>query len=156
MFLEEPCTPLNAAVMRKIADSTSIPLASGERNYTRWGFLPFFENYSLSVIQPDIGNCGGITEGKKICDMAYVYDVSVQTHCCSSPLVSAASLHLEAAIPNFMIHEHHITNTTPKNIETCKYNYQPKNGYFEIPELPGIGQELSDDAIKRATIETIR
>ena len=156
MFLEEGCTPLNPQVMRRIADNTDIPLATGERTYTRWGFLPFLENGSLSVIQPDIGNCGGITECKKICDMAHVYDVGVQTHVCSSPISVAVSLQLEAAIPNFVIHEHHIANTTAVTINECVHNYQPVNGYFEIPDLPGIGQELSDYALKHARIETVR
>lgn len=155
MFFEEPATPLNPQVMKKIADSVDIPLATGERTYTRWGFLPFLENGSISVIQPDIGNCGGITECKKICDMAHVYDVSVQTHVCSSPISVAVSLHLEAAIPNFIIHEHHIVNMTRSCIELGKYNYQPVNGYFDIPDLPGIGQELSDYALKNARIEEV-
>lgn len=156
MFLEEPCTPLNSKVMVKIADKTSIPLATGERTYTRWGFLPFLQDQSLTVIQPDIGNCGGVTECKKICDMAHIYDVSVQTHVCSSPISVAVSLHLEASIPNFMIHEHHITNTTPFNISQGKYDYQPVNGYIDIPELPGISQEISEDALKKALIETVK
>jgi L-alanine-DL-glutamate epimerase-like enolase superfamily enzyme len=155
MFYEEGTSPLNPALMRKIADSTSIPLATGERTYTRWGFLPFLENHSLQVIQPDIGNCGGITEAKKICDMAHVFDVSVQAHVCSSPLSVAVALHLEAAIPNFIIHEHHICNTLPSTIAECVYDYQPKNGYFEIPEIPGHGQDLSQAALKSARIETI-
>jgi L-alanine-DL-glutamate epimerase-like enolase superfamily enzyme len=156
MFLEEACAPLNPHVMRKIADQLDIPLASGERIYTRWGFLPFLENHSLTVIQPDIGNCGGVTEAKKICDMAHVYDVSVQTHVCSSPLSVAIALHLEAAIPNFIIHEHHIGNTMPSCVEMGEYDYQPVKGYFDVPELPGIGQEISGYAIKRAYIETIQ
>ena len=156
MFLEEGCTPLNPAVMRKIADATDIPLATGERTYTRWGFLPFLENHSLTVIQPDIGNCGGITECKKICDMAHIYDVGVQTHVCSSPLSVAISLHLEAVLPNFVIHEHHLVNTLPSRIAQCQHDYQPKNGHFEIPDLPGLGQDLSEDALKKAKIETIR
>lgn len=156
MFLEEPNTPLNAGTVRKIAEKTSIPLATGERTYTRWGFLPLLENHSLTLIQPDIGNCGGITEAKKICDMAHIYDVGVQAHVCSSPISVAVSLHLEAAIPNFYIHEHHITNTTPFNISQGKYDYQPVNGYMDIPELPGIGQEVSEDALQKAHIETIK
>ncbi len=156
MFLEEGCSPLNPGVMKKIADNIDIPLATGERTYTRWGFLPFLENHCLTVIQPDIGNCGGVTEGKKICDMAHIYDVGVQTHICSSPINLATSLHLEAAIPNFTIHEHHIALTLPSCIEMGKYNYQPKNGYYEIPDLPGIGQEVSDKAIASAVIETIK
>jgi L-alanine-DL-glutamate epimerase-like enolase superfamily enzyme len=156
MFLEEGCTPLNPMVMKRIAEGISIPLATGERTYTRWGFLPFFENQSLRVIQPDIGNCGGITECKKICDMAHVYDVSVQTHVCSSPISVAIALHLEAAIPNFIIHEHHLGNTLPSCVEMGKYDYQPKNGYLEIPEIPGIGQEPSEYSLGRAHIETVK
>lgn len=156
MFLEEPNTPLNPAVMKKIADNIDIPLAGGERTYTRWGFLPFFENGSLAMIQPDIGNCGGLTEAKKIADMAYIYDVGVQAHVCTSPIGVAAALHLEAAIPNFTIHEHHFANTTRSIIDQCEYDYQPVNGYFEIPDLPGLGQELSKMAVENAEIVTVK
>jgi L-alanine-DL-glutamate epimerase-like enolase superfamily enzyme len=142
--------------MKKIADAIEIPLATGERTYTRWGFLPFLENHSLHVIQPDVGNCGGVTECKKICDMAQIYDVSAQTHTCSSPVIVAVSLHLEAAIPNFIIHEHHLTNTLPSIVAQCKYDYQPVNGLYEIPEIPGHGQELSESALRAARIETIK
>ncbi|GFH42647.1 galactonate dehydratase [Lactococcus hodotermopsidis] len=155
MFLEEPTMPLNPKVFEKIQHQTSVPLATGERSYTRWGFQPFIDNQSLTVIQPDIGNCGGLTEAKKICDMAHIYDLSVQMHVCSSPLSVAISLHLETAIPNFMIHEHHITNTTPFNIAQCRYDYQPVDGYITAPDLPGIGQEISDEALSKARIETI-
>jgi L-alanine-DL-glutamate epimerase-like enolase superfamily enzyme len=156
MFLEEAAPPLNPRVMRKIARNIDIPLATGERTYTRWGFLPFLENHCLQVIQPDIGNCGGVTECKKICDMAQIYDVSVQTHVCSSPISVAVSLHLEAAIPNFIIHEHHVGNTLPSCVEMGKYDYQPEQGYLKVPELPGIGQEISSYSLKKAVIETIR
>jgi L-alanine-DL-glutamate epimerase-like enolase superfamily enzyme len=156
MFYEEGTPPLNPGVMKKIAQAIDIPLATGERTYTRWGFLPFLENHSLHIIQPDIGNCGGITEAKKICDMAAVYDVSVQTHVCSSPVSVAISLHLEAAIPNFIIHEHHLCNTLPSTVAECKYDYQPEKGYFAVPEIPGHGQELSESALKTARIETIK
>jgi L-alanine-DL-glutamate epimerase-like enolase superfamily enzyme len=155
MFLEEPATPLNPQVMKRISDKVDIPIATGERTYTRWGFLPFLENGSIAVIQPDIGNCGGITECKKICDMAHIYDVSVQTHVCSSPISVAVSLQLEAVIPNFIIHEHHISNTTKNNAEMGMYNYQPVNGYFDIPSLPGIGQELSEYALKTAEVYVV-
>jgi L-alanine-DL-glutamate epimerase-like enolase superfamily enzyme len=156
LFYEEPTHPLNVDTMVKIANATSIPLATGERTYTRAGFLPLLNSHSLSVIQPDIGNCGGITETKKVCDLAHTFDVSCQMHVCSSPLSVALSLHLEASIPNFAIHEHHLVNTIPSNIETCIHNYQPnKNGDFEIPELPGIGNDLTEQALKTATIEVI-
>lgn len=154
-YYEEPNTP-TPKMTKYIADNVNIPLASGERIYTRWQYAPYFENCSLQVIQPDIGNCGGITEVKKICDMAHVYDVGVQIHVCSSPILKAASLHLEAAIPNFVIHEHHVVSINHVNRELCRFDYQPQNGYYSVPELPGIGNELSDFALSTATIETVR
>jgi len=154
-YFEEPNTPTPYSA-KYIAGRTSIPLASGERIYTRWQYVPYFEDHSLAVIQPDPANCGGLTEIKKICDMAYAYDVGVQLHVCSSPILTAASLHMEAVIPNFVIHEQHIAAIDPSNRELCVYDYQPVNGCFEVPELPGIGNELSEYAIKTADVMTVK
>lgn len=154
-YFEEPNTP-TPKITKYISEKINIPLASGERIYSRWQYAPYFENCSLQVIQPDIGNNGGITEVKKICDMAYVYDVGVQVHVCSSPILKAATLHLEAAIPNFVIHEHHVVSINEVNTELCIYDYQPVNGYYNIPELPGIGNELSEFALSTAEISTIK
>jgi L-alanine-DL-glutamate epimerase-like enolase superfamily enzyme len=156
MFYEEPSLALNPAVLQKIARNTAIPLATGERTYTRWGFLPLLEAHCLGVIQPDIGNCGGVTEAKKICDMALVYDVGVQTHVCSSPVSVAVSLHLEAAITNFIIHEHHVCNTLPSTVAQCVHDYQPVNGYIAVPQIPGHGNDISESALKGAHIEAIK
>lgn len=155
-YLEEPTQPLNPSLFREIASKVNIPLATGERSYSRWGFRQFFEDRSLSIIQPDLGNTGGITEGKKICDMAYVYDIGVQLHICGGPIATAAALQLEAVIPNFVIHEVHASSLIEDNINLCKYNYQPVNGHFEVPERPGIGQELTEEALKASEIVTIK
>lgn len=155
-YFEEPTMPMNPANMKEIASRVNIPLASGERIYTRWGYRPFFENHSLHVIQPDLGNCGGLTEGKKICDMACVYDVGVQPHVCGGPQSAAAALQLEAVIPNFLIHEHHQAALLQDNIRTGTNDYQPVNGYFTVPDLPGIGQELSQEAIDTAVKVTVK
>lgn len=155
-YFEEPTMPMNPANMKEIASRVNIPLASGERIYTRWGYRPFFENHSLHVIQPDLGNCGGLTEGKKICDMARVYDVGVQPHVCGGPQSAAAALQLEAVIPNFLIHEHHQAALLQDNIRTGTNDYQPVNGYFTVPDLPGIGQELSQEAIDTAVKVTVK
>ena len=82
--------------------------------------------------------------------------MTVQTHTCNTPISTAASLQFEAAIPNFIIHELHTNNTLPVCTELCIYDYQPVNGYYEIPDLPGIGNELSDKALASAEIETVR
>lgn len=153
---EEPIMPLNPKQMKMVADKVNIPIAAGERVYTRWGFRPFFENGSISLIQPDLGTCGGFSEGKKICDMAHVYDMTAQIHVCGGPIMTAASLQLECVIPNFAIHELHRYALLEGNTNTCKYNYMPKNGMYEIPDLPGIGQELTDEAIKASVVETVK
>lgn len=154
-YFEEPNTP-TPKITKYISENINIPLASGERIYSRWQYMPYFENCSLQVIQPDIGNCGGITEVKKICDMAYTYDVGVQIHVCSSPILKAASLHLESVIPNFVIHEHHVVNINEVCRELCIHDYQPTDGYYSIPEVPGIGNELSEFALKTADIVTVK
>ncbi len=59
-------------------------------------------------------------------------------------------------LPNFVIHEHHVTNTTEENMRLCTQIYQPKNGYFDVPDLPGLGNELSDYALSHADIRTVR
>lgn len=151
MLLEEVNTSLNTALMKCVKDETYIPLAAGERIYTRWGYLPFFKDRSLDVIQPDLGTCGGITEGKKIVDMAHTFDITAQAHVCGSPIATATALQFEAAIPNFCIHEHHRNALMQPNIDLCIYDYQPHNGYYEIPDLPGIGQDLSEKAYAQAT-----
>ncbi|MBS7526447.1 mandelate racemase/muconate lactonizing enzyme family protein [Fusibacter paucivorans] len=155
-YFEEPTMPMNVSNMQQIARRTNLPIASGERIYTRWGYRPFFEAAALQIIQPDLGNCGGLTEGKKICDMARIYDVGVQAHVCGGPQATAAALHLEAAIDNFVIHEHHQAALLPENIMTGIYDYQPVNGYFEIPDLPGLGQELSERAMATAVKVTVK
>lgn len=154
-YYEEPVMPLNPNMMKNVRDNVNIPIAAGERIYTRWGYRPFFEMNALDIIQPDVATCGGFTEAKKICDMAHIYDVSVQAHVCGSPIAVAAGLHLEAAIPNFLIHEHNWLSIIPSNIEIGKYDYQPENGRFKIPELPGIGQELSEAAMKYVVEQAI-
>ncbi|MGE5455111.1 MAG: mandelate racemase/muconate lactonizing enzyme family protein [Methylocystaceae bacterium] len=155
-YYEEPTQPLNPKLFREISSKVRIPLATGERSYSRWGFRPFFEDRSIGIIQPDLGNTGGITEGKKICDMAHVYDIGVQIHVCGGPIATAAALQLEAVIPNFVIHELHASALIDENINLCKYNYQAVNGYFEVPDRPGIGQELTDEAIKASEVVTIK
>lgn len=155
MMLEEPANPLNPFEYRRISEKLNIPLATGERSWLRWGFKPLFEA-GLSVGQPDLGNCGGITEGRKIADLAAAYGATIQTHTCNTPLSVAAALHLEAAIPNFIIHEHHTVNTLPDVRATCVYDYQPVNGYFEVPNLPGIGNELTEKALAESSIITVK
>ena len=150
MYYEEPTMPCNPGVFKHIKERCKLPLATGERSYTRWGFRQFFEDRTLDIIQPDLCNTGGITETKKICDMAQVYDVGVQIHVCGGPIATAAALQVEAAIPTFVIHEEHNANLLKIFKESGKYYHAPVNGFYEVPELPGIGQEMSEQAMATA------
>ena len=150
MYYEEPTMPCNPGVFNHIKSRCSLPLATGERSYTRWGFRQFFEDRTLDVIQPDLANTGGITETKKICDMAQVYDVGVQIHVCGGPIATAAALQVEAAIPNFVIHEEHNANLLEVFKKAGKYYHHPVDGFYTVPELPGIGQEMSEEAMATA------
>lgn len=154
-FLEEPVHPLNSDNMARVAREQNIPVATGERSYTRWGYRDLLEKQAVAVVQPDLALCGGITEGKKICDYANIYDATVQVHVCGGPISKVAALHMEAAIPNFIIHEHHTHALKACIRELCTNDYQPVNGYYEIPDLPGLGQELNEEIVKDYLAYTI-
>jgi len=156
MFFEEGVHYLNAALQEKVTRSVNIPMAAGERLYTRWGYRQYFENQSLDLIQPDICLVGGLTEGKKVCDYAHIYDITVQAHVCGSPISTAAALQLEAVIPNFQIHEHHIIALQPGNCELCVPDYQPERGRYAIPEAPGLGLELNMPVISKSPCVTVK
>ena len=141
---------MKISMQKALHDKCNVPLAAGERIFGRWGFANFFEQNSIQLIQPDICTCGGLTEAKKIADMAHVYDVKVQAHVAGSPISLAAALQFEAAIPNFCIHEHHTVNVMEDVRACCKYDYQPVNGYYAVPNLPGLGQELTQESIDKA------
>lgn len=153
-YFEEPTTP-TPQVNKYLNEKINLPIAHGERIYSRWGFLPYFEDNSIALAQLDIGNTGGLTEAKKICDMAHTFDIGVQAHVCASPLSTAVAIHLEANIPNFVIHEHHVYNRLPYNKKLCKFDYQPKNGYLDVIEKPGIGNEISDYCFENGYVETV-
>jgi galactonate dehydratase len=148
MYYEETNAPLNPEVMKKVAENVKIPLATGERVYTRWGYRPFIEQQILAVVQPDLCLVGGITEGKKIADFANVYDITLQAHTCGSPITTVAALHLEAVTPNFIIHEHNWQAIKEYNTMICLQDYQPVNGYYSVPELPGLGLDLDEKVVK--------
>jgi len=149
MYFEEPNTP-SPKTAKYISDNINIPIANGERIFSRWQFIPYFENMSLQIAQPDLTSCGGLTEGKKICDLAHVYDSTVQLHVCGTPISTAVAMHLESVLPNFLIHEEHAICLYPGIRNLCIYDYQAENGMRRAPDLPGIGNEWSEQAIVEA------
>jgi len=155
-YYEEPVHPMNADAMAKVARNTTIPISTGERSYTRWGYRALLEKQALAVVQPDLCLAGGITEGKKICDYANLYDATVQIHVCGGPVSTAAALQMEAAIPNFIIHEHHTMAIKDEVRQLCSNDYQPRDGHYEVPDLPGLGQELNEAVVKNYLVATLK
>ena len=92
--------------MKLVSSSTSIPIATGERLFTRWQFNDLIEQQAVAIIQPDISHCGGIFEGRKIASMAEARNIAVAPHCPIGPIALAASLQLDSCTPNFLIQEH--------------------------------------------------
>lgn len=152
-FYEEMVTPMKHHQQAMVREKVRTPLAAGERIYGRWNYANFFEEGSIQVIQPDLATCGGISEAKKICEMAHVYDIKVQAHVCGTPISMAASLQLEAAIPNFCIHEHHLVNQMDDVRASCVYDYQPVDGYITVPDLPGLGQDVKQETLDNLVIK---
>ncbi|ODN42293.1 mandelate racemase/muconate lactonizing enzyme family protein [Piscirickettsia litoralis] len=150
MALEEPVNYLNSKLHKPLKEKLNVPLAAGERLYLRHGIRPYLEDQTIDILQPDIGLCGGLTEAKKICDYADMYDIQVQAHVCGGPVATAAALHLETAIPNFIIHEHHTYAIKTFNRELCVQDLQPVNGFFQAPTEPGLGIELNDEIIMKS------
>ena len=147
---EEINTPLNPSLLRIAKHDIHIPLASGERIYSRFGYLPYFTDRSLDVIQPDLGSCGGFSEFRKIADMAHAYEITVQAHVAGTGVAEAAAIQAEAAIPNFIIHEHHQKTLLKEYRELVQYDYQPVNGQYAVPDLPGIGQDITEEVYKQS------
>ena len=154
LYLEEPTVP-HEMTNRYVHEQTGIPVATGERLYSRWQFKKMMEAGAVQVIQPDLGTAGGFTEVKKICDMANIYEAGIQLHVCGSMLIQAATLQMEAAISGFLIHEHNINCILPEMHKLTKYSYEPEHGMINVPDLPGIGNEISDYAYTISDVVTI-
>ncbi|MGH7463118.1 MAG: mandelate racemase/muconate lactonizing enzyme family protein, partial [Longimicrobiales bacterium] len=151
LFMEEPTHYNGPRAHNRAARKSPVPIAAGERMYTRWGFLPYLEAESLGMIQPDVGLVGGISEACKIAHLAHTFDVGVQAHVCGSPLATAIALQFEAAIPNFEIHEHHTYALKACNRDLFVEDLQPQEGRFQVPTAPGLGMTFAPEAEKRMT-----
>jgi len=143
MFLEEPCLPENVDTMVTVARSTSIPIATGERLFTRWGFREVLEKQAASILQPDLCHAGGIMECRKIAAMAEVYYAAVAPHNPLGPISLAACLQLDACTPNFLVQEH-----VTLGEGYLKKPFKLEDGYVEVPKEPGLGIELDEEKIE--------
>jgi galactonate dehydratase len=149
LFVEEPSDPFDVGALEKISRAIAIPIAAGERLYTRHGFRPMLERHAIDIVQPDIGNTGGIMETKKIAAMAEVYNARVQPHICASPVATAAALQIDACIPNFMIQElYPYRSDAHFGLVDDAPELHVKSGRMPIPTRPGLGVELVQERVK--------
>jgi galactonate dehydratase len=148
-FFEEPVDPFDVDALKKVSEHVNLPIAVGERLYTRYGFRPVMERHAADILQPDIGNTGGIMETKKIAAMAEVYNMRIQPHTCASPVATAAALQLDACIPNFIIQELY-PYRIPEHFQIVDHasEWDVQDSYLPIPDRPGLGVELVEERVR--------
>jgi len=149
LWIEEPVLPETPNALRSCAEKFQVPIATGERLFTRWGFREILEGGMAGIIQPDVANAGGITEMAKIASLAELYGVAFNPHNPNSPLQCLASLHLAAHAQMFGMlehrHEHHdfmaaICSLVPR---------VDAEGYCSLPEGAGLGAEMNEEMLRR-------
>jgi L-alanine-DL-glutamate epimerase-like enolase superfamily enzyme len=148
MWLEEPIPPENNAAMAEITRSTSVPICGGENLFLRHGFREVFEKQALDIIMPDIPKCGGLSECRKIAEMADVYSIPFAPHNVSSPIGTMASAHVCATVPNFLVLEFHWFNRDYWKTITDGGEII-EQGRIKMTDKPGIGLELNYDVAKQ-------
>ena len=139
MFIEEPVQCQNVDVMAEIARGTHLPIATGERIFTKWGFREILEKGAATILQPDLCHAGGIMEARLIAGMAEAYYATIAPHNPLGPISLAAGLQLAASIPNFLCQEQ-----VTLGEGYLKEPFKVENGYVQIPTKPGLGIELDE------------
>lgn len=149
LFIEEPAVPGNIEVFKRLKEQISIPLAAGERDRTIYEMLPYLQHRCLDILQPDCCHTGGITSMKKIATLAEAFQVPLAPHCTASNLGIAASLHVTAAIPLFLIHEFYPNNKgfNPASVMRMEWKVEPE-GYIGLPGGPGLGIEVDEQKLE--------
>ena len=142
MFVEEPCQAQNHDVMAEIARGTHLPIATGERVFTKWGFREVLEKRAATILQPDLCHAGGITEVRLIAGMAEAYYAAIAPHNPLGPISLAAGVQLAASIPNFLCQEQ-----VSLGEGYLKKPFTVRDGYLDLPTGPGLGIELDEDAL---------
>ena len=142
MFVEEPCQAQNHEIMADIARSTYVPIATGERVFTKWGFREVLELGAATILQPDICHAGGISEVRLIAGMAEAYYAQMAPHNPLGPISLAAGVQIAASIPNFLCQEQ-----VSLGEGYLKQPFTVEDGYLDLPMGPGLGIELDDDYV---------
>jgi L-alanine-DL-glutamate epimerase and related enzymes of enolase superfamily len=158
MFIEEPVLPENNEALQEIAHSSSIPIATGERMFSRWHFKELLRSGCVDIIQPDLSHAGGITECKKIISMAEAYDVAAAPHCPLGPIALAACLQVDATCYNAFLQEQSLGIHYNKGNDLLDYItdqsvFSYKEGYVNIPSGPGLGITINEDYVREKAKE---
>ncbi|MEU3222667.1 galactonate dehydratase [Streptomyces sp. NPDC006976] len=149
MFVEEPCLPENVDALAEIARSTTVPIAAGERVFTKWGFRELLEKRAVAVVQPDLCHAGGISEVRRIAAMAEAHYVAVAPHNPLGPLSLAACLQVDACIPNFLVQEFpSLLDGEDLGIGILTSPFSIENGHLQVPDGPGLGVEVNEDLVR--------
>ncbi|MGX6605325.1 galactonate dehydratase [Micromonosporaceae bacterium Da 78-11] len=154
LFVEEPVLPEYARDLRALVDATSVPLAVGERLYSRWDFRDVLTT-GIAVAQPDVSHAGGISEVRRIAAMAEAHDVAIAPHCPLGPIALAASLQLAFATPNFLIQEQSLGLHYNQGSEFHDYlldvtPFRFLDGHATTPVAPGLGIDIDEAAVRAA------
>ena len=156
LFIEEPLLSEHPEGIKQLSQLTTIPIALGERLYSRWDVKRFLHDVSIDVLQPDISHCGGISELRRIAAMAEAYDVAIAPHCPLGPVALAACMQFAMSTSNFVIQEmsigiHYNTELGEydiKNYITNKAVWDVKDGYVEALNGPGLGIEVDEAEVR--------
>ena len=141
MFVEEPVPQENEDALKLVSDHVPFPIATGERLLSRWEFRRVIERQCVSLLQPDVAHCGGITELKKIANYAEIYYQHIMPHCAIGPLALAACMTVDAVVPNFLVQEQ-VDQALGDGI--IKNDWQVKDGHIELWDSPGLGVEVNE------------
>ncbi|KAI0904923.1 galactonate dehydratase [Ustulina deusta] len=165
LFIEEPLLSEHPEAIKQLSGLTTIPIALGERLYTRWDVKRFLEDASVDILQPDIAHAGGISETKRIATMAEAFDVAIAPHCPLGPVAFAACMHIAVSSPNFAILEMslgmHYNTESGDGIDLLTYLKDPtvfdigNGGYVKAPTGYGLGIEIDEEVVKRISKETM-
>lgn len=156
MFIEEPLLSEHLDAIAEVVRGSSTPIALGERLYSRWDFRAVLESRVVDIIQPDLSHAGGITEVRKIAAMAEAYDVALAPHCPLGPIALAACLQVDAVSHNAFIQEQSLgIHYNGKGRDLLDYLVDPgvftyADGMVAIPDGPGLGIEVNEDAVIEA------
>jgi galactonate dehydratase len=154
LFIEEPVPQENVAALRQVAERVPVPIATGERLLTRWGFREVCEQQAAAYLQPDVSHVGGITELKKVANLAEVYYMHLAPHCAIGPVALAAALHVDAVVPNFLIQEQ-IDASLGDGL--LREPWLVRDGHIDLPTQPGLGFEIDEHEAQqsRAYVEEL-